>query len=196
MLKTPQAPSPDDIDLVGRSLEGEPGAFNQLVTKYEHMVFSLAYRIMKSREDAEDVTQEVFMNAYNHLADYQSRFKFSTWLLKITKNQALYRLRGARNRPMLADDLEVLSTAQGDTPQSQGANPEEEAERQEFKDTVFDILQALPDKYRLTLMLRHLFERSYQDISEILEMNIGTVKTNIHLGRKLLRQKLEARKMI
>ena len=195
-MKTPQAPSPDDIDLVQRSLEGEPGAFNQLVERYEHMVFSLAYRIMKSREDAEDVTQEVFMNAYNHLADYQSRFKFSTWLLKITKNQALYRLRGAKNRPVLADDLEILSTIQPEGSQPQGFNPEEAAERQEFKDTVLDILQTLPDKYRLTLMLRHLFERSYQDISEILEMNIGTVKTNIHLGRKLLRQKLEARKMI
>ncbi|MBI4859889.1 MAG: RNA polymerase sigma factor [Candidatus Riflebacteria bacterium] len=189
-------PPTDDQEIVRRSLDGEPGAFNQLVSKYEHMVFHLALRIMKSREDAEDVTQEVFLNAYNHLADYQSRFKFSTWLLKITKNQALYRLRGAKSRPVPADDLEALTTAAGEAPQSQGFNPEEEAERQEFKDTVLDILQTLPEKYRLTLLLRHLFERSYQDISDILEMNIGTVKTNIHLGRKLLRQKLEARRMI
>jgi len=151
---------------------------------------------MKSREDAEDVTQEVFLNAYNHLADYQSRFKFSTWLLKITKNQALYRLRGMKNRPVPAEDLDLLTSAQSEMPTTQGSNPEEEAERNEFKDIVLDILGTLPDKYRLTLMLRHLFERSYQDISDILDMNIGTVKTNIHLGRKLLRQKLEAKKMI
>jgi len=196
-MKPLQAVPLDDQAVIQQSLEGEPGAFNLLVSKYEHMVFNLALRIMKSREDAEDVTQEVFMNAFNHLADYQSRFKFSTWLLKITKNQALYRLRGAKNRPVLSDDLEVLgNNQQGETAQAQTMNPEEEAERQEFKDTVLDILQTLPDKYRLTLMLRHLFERSYQDISDILEMNIGTVKTNIHLGRKLLRQKLEAKKII
>ncbi len=195
-MKQPATAPVDDLEIIRRSLEGEQGAFNMLVSKYEHMVFSLALRIMKSREDAEDVTQEVFLNAYNHLADYQSRFKFSTWLLKITKNQALYRLRGAKNRPVPADDLDVLSSGAPDAVQTQGSNPEEAAERNEFKGVVLDILQTLPDKYRLTLMLRHLFERSYQDISDILEMNIGTVKTNIHLGRKLLRQKLEARKMI
>lgn len=195
-MKNPAVAPPDDLEIIRRSLEGEPGAFNLLVSKYEHMVFSLALRIMKSREDAEDVTQEVFLNAYNHLADYQSRFKFSTWLLKITKNQALYRLRGAKNRPVPADDLDILSGNASDTVAPQASNPEEAAERNEFKGVVLDILQTLPDKYRLTLMLRHLFERSYQDISDILEMNIGTVKTNIHLGRKLLRQKLEARRMI
>lgn len=195
-MKHPAMAPLDDLDIIRRSLEGEQGAFNMLVTKYEHMVFSLALRIMKSREDAEDVTQEVFLNAYNHLADYQSRFKFSTWLLKITKNQALYRLRGAKNRPVPAEDLDALSSGAPDSVQSQQMNPEDAAERNEFKGVVLDILQTLPDKYRLTLMLRHLFERSYQDISDILEMNIGTVKTNIHLGRKLLRQKLEARKMI
>jgi RNA polymerase sigma-70 factor (ECF subfamily) len=195
-MKNPAVAPLDDLEIIRRSLEGEPGAFNMLVSKYEHMVFSLALRIMKSREDAEDVTQEVFLNAYNHLADYQSRFKFSTWLLKITKNQALYRLRGAKNRPVPADDLDILSSGAPDTVAPQASNPEEAAERNEFKGVVLDILQTLPDKYRLTLMLRHLFERSYQDISDILEMNIGTVKTNIHLGRKLLRQKLEAKRMI
>lgn len=195
-MKYPAVAPLDDLEIIRRSLEGEPGAFNMLVSKYEHMVFSLALRIMKSREDAEDVTQEVFLNAYNHLADYQSRFKFSTWLLKITKNQALYRLRGAKNRPVPAEDLDILSSGSPDNVAPQASNPEEAAERNEFKDVVLDILQTLPDKYRLTLMLRHLFERSYQDISDILEMNIGTVKTNIHLGRKLLRQKLEARRMI
>ena len=195
-MKNPAVAPLDDQEVITRSLEGEPGAFNLLVGKYEHMVFSLALRIMKSREDAEDVTQEVFLNAYNHLADYQSRFKFSTWLLKITKNQALYRLRGAKNRPVPSEDLDILTSAQSDPAQTQGSNPEDATERNEFKGTVLDILQTLPDKYRLTLMLRHLFERSYQDISDILEMNIGTVKTNIHLGRKLLRQKLEARKII
>ena len=134
------------------------------------------------------MTQEVFLNAYNHLADYQSRFKFSTWLLKITKNQALYRLRGAKNRPVPADDLDVLTSAQPDPVQSSGSNPEEAAERNEFKDTVLDILQTLPDKYRLTLMLRHLFERSYQDISDILDMNIGTVKSQAARALARLRQ--------
>lgn len=195
-MKHSQATPLDDLDVIRRSLEGEQGAFNLLVGKYEHMVFSLALRIMKSREDAEDVTQEVFLNAYNHLADYQSKFKFSTWLLKITKNQALYRLRGAKNRPVPAEDLDLVSSGAPEQVQPQGSNPEMAAEQNEFKGVVLDILNTLPDKYRLTLMLRHMFERSYQDISEMLEMNIGTVKTNIHLGRKLLRQKLEARKMI
>lgn len=195
-MKHSQATPLDDLDVIRRSLEGEQGAFNLLVGKYEHMVFSLALRIMKSREDAEDVTQEVFLNAYNHLADYQSKFKFSTWLLKITKNQALYRLRGAKNRPVPAEDLDLVSSGAPEQVQPQGSNPEMAAEQNEFKGVVLDILNTLPDKYRLTLMLRHMFERSYQDISDMLEMNIGTVKTNIHLGRKLLRQKLEARKMI
>src|SRR5579862_8672432 len=118
-MKNSGTPPIDDLDVIRRSLDGEPGAFSLLVGKYEHMVFNLALRIMKSREDAEDVTQEVFLNAYNHLADYQSRFKFSTWLLKITKNQALYRLRGMKNRPVPAEDLDLLTSAQSEMPVTQ-----------------------------------------------------------------------------
>jgi len=186
----------DDAQIVAKCLDGELGYYNLLVGKYENMVFNLAFRIMKNRQDAEDVTQEVFINAFNHLESYKPEYKFTTWLLKITKNQALYRLRGLKKQPKATEDLELLTAIDRDPPQSQGADPEEEAQRTEFNSTVLEILNSMPDKYRLTLMLRHLMERSYQDIADILDMNLGTVKTNIHLGRKLLREKLEARKMI
>lgn len=187
----------EDAQLIEKCLEGELSQYNEIVDRYENMVFNLAYRIMKNREDAEDVTQEVFINAFNHLASYNSKYKLSTWLLKITKNQSLYRLRGMKNQPKASEDLELLSAQnEQEMPQSVLANPEAEAQRSEFKEVVLEILSTMPDKYRLTLMLRHMMERSYQDIADILEMNLGTVKTNIHLGRKLLREKLEARKMI
>jgi len=196
-MTDPKPETLDDTQVIEKCLEGDLGYYNEIVNRYENMVFNLAFRVMKNRKDAEDVAQEVFINAFNHLSSYNSKYKLSTWLLKITKNQALYRLRGMKNLPKASEDLELLTAHQDrEVPHSAGMNPEAEAQRSEFKEIVTEILNSLPDKYRLTLTLRHMFERSYQDIADILDMNLGTVKTNIHLGRKLLRERLEARKMI
>lgn len=182
-----------DLKLVKRSLDGEEEAFGELVRKYEKAVYNLVRRIIRDRSDAEDVFQEVFMNAYRHLEKYDPKYKFSSWLLSIAKNQALYRLRGKKAGANPVEDVD-LAAAASNMAEARGSgqpvDPHERATRSETRNAILSCLHELPDRYRIVLVLRHLMHRSYQDIADIVDMKLGTVKTNIFLGRRLLRELL------
>ena len=186
-------PTPDqarDLELVRASLDGDASAFGQLLSSYETMVYNLVLRMIRHREEAQDITQEVFINAYTHLADYDHGRPFVAWILGIARNQTLYRLRGLKRREVASDTIEdrPATGLEGDS--------HERAQNRELEREVLKCLDALPEKYRTVIVMRHLLERSYQEISDVLAMNLGTVKTNIHLGRKLLREKLQRMHLI
>ncbi len=186
-------PTPDqqrDLELVQDSLEGDPEAFGRLLGHYETMVYNLVLRFVRQREEAQDITQEVFINAYTHLGDYDHSRPFVAWILGIARNQALYRLRGLKRREVASDTIEdrPASGIEGDS--------HTQVQNKQLEHEVLRCLDALPEKYRTVIVLRHLLERSYQEISDALSMNLGTVKTNIHLGRKLLREKLQRMQLI
>lgn len=181
-----------DEKLVSRCLGGEPEAFSELVKRYERAVYNLVLRVMGDRTDAQDVHQEVFMNCYRHLQDYDPRYKFSSWLLSIAKNQALYRLRQRRTGSVPVDDLDAAATIPKPGPDD---DPHQKAARNEMRETIVSCLDQLPERYRMVLVLRHLLDRTYQEIAEIAEMPLGTVKTNIFLGRRLLRELLEKQRV-
>jgi RNA polymerase sigma-70 factor (ECF subfamily) len=184
----PAADPAEDLKAVRACLDGEAEAFSLLLSRYETMVYNLVLRIVRQREEAQDITQEAFLNAYTHLADFDQSRSFAGWLFGIARNQALYRLRGLKHREVACDTLEEHGSSEASTG--------DKAEVKELEREVLKCLDALPEKYRSVLVMRHMLERTYQEISDMLSMNLGTVKTNIHLGRKMLREKLQRQSLI
>jgi RNA polymerase sigma-70 factor (ECF subfamily) len=176
MLVGPQSMEPDET-LIARTLEGELAAFEQLVERHREIVFRVAARIV-GPDDAEDISQDTFLRAFHRLDQYRGTASFRTWLLQITQNTALNAVAWARRRPTeTATDPPEMADRD---PVRQPATELERRERQqrlEFK------LTALRPEYRSLLVLRDLEGLSYDEIAEVLEMPLGSVKGRLHRAR-------------
>jgi RNA polymerase sigma-70 factor, ECF subfamily len=176
MLLQPQSMEPDEA-LIERTLDGELGAFEQLVERHRDIVFRVAARIV-GPDDAEDVSQDAFLRAFHRLKQYRGTASFRTWLLQITQNTALNALAWARRRP--AEPVQESPEIADRDPVRQPATDLERRERQErleFK------LGGLRPEYRSLLVLRDLEGLSYGEIAEVLEMPLGSVKGRLHRAR-------------
>jgi RNA polymerase sigma-70 factor (ECF subfamily) len=167
---------PDEI-LIARTLQGELTAFEQLVERHRSIVFRVAARIV-GPDDAEDVSQDAFLRAFHRLDQYRGTATFRSWLLQITQNTALNRLAWARRRPTEAAG-ESRDTADPD-PIRQPATALEDRERQERLELK---LRGLRPEYRSLLILRDLEGLSYNEIADVLDMPIGSVKGRLHRAR-------------
>lgn len=178
--------------LVALASEGNRGAFAELVEQYKNKIFHLAYRMLGNRQEAEDVVQDTFLRVYEHLASYDRSRKFSTWLYRIATNQCIDRLRRRRSVYSLDADLaegegmDGYSVLRTDEP-----GPEESLMLTERQRMVFEAVASLPDKYKAAVALRYYQDLSMQEISDILQIPVSTVKTRIHRGREYLRRRLE-----
>ena len=185
--------SSNDHDLVRAALGGSERAFRALVERYQRAVFSLVVRMLGNREDAEDVAQEAFVKAFTKLDTFDPSFKFSNWLFKIAHNTALDALRRRGAEPALTtlDDPEegVGPAARLADPRSSA--PDESAEHAEFNRDVEAALATLRPEYRAVVVLRHMEGRAYEEIAEILELPLGTVKTFLFRARRELAARLE-----
>jgi len=166
-----------DESLIGRTLQGELTAFEQLVERHRGIVFRVATRIV-GPDDAEDVSQDAFLRAFHRLDQYRGTATFRTWLLQITQNVALNALAWARRRPTETDG-ETPDAADRD-PIGQPANALEERERRQRLELK---LRALRPEYRSLVVLRDLEGLSYSEIADVLEMPIGSVKGRLHRAR-------------
>ncbi len=179
MLVQPRAMEPDEI-LIERTLHGELSAFEELVERHRGIVFRVAARIV-GPDDAEDVSQDAFLRAFHRLDQYRGTATFRTWLLQITQNTALNKLAWARRRP--TEPADDAAEAFDRDPLRQPAMELERRERQqrlEFK------LRALRSEYRSLLVLRDLEGLSYNEIADVLEMPLGSVKGRLHRARSEL----------
>lgn len=171
--------------------KGDQNAFAEIVEIYKDKVYQICYRMLGNRHEAEDIAQEAFIRAYVNIDRYNPTKKFSTWLFRIATNLSIDRIR--KKKPDYYLDAEVSGT-EGLTMYSQvaakGALPEEEVESLELQDLVQAEIVKLPDKYRSVIVLKYIEELSLKEISEILDLPIGTVKTRIHRGREALRKQL------
>ncbi|WLR42028.1 RNA polymerase sigma factor SigW [Bacillus carboniphilus] len=171
--------------------KGDQDAFAEIVDLYKDKVYQLSYRMLGNSHEAEDIAQEAFIRAYVNIHSYDTKRKFSTWLYRIATNLSIDRIR--KKKPDYYLDAEVAGT-DGLTMYSQvAANislPEEEVESMELQDTIQKEILKLPEKYRVVIVLKYIEELSLQEISEILDIPIGTVKTRIHRGREALRKQL------
>lgn len=172
-------------------LKGDREAFAEVVELYKDKVFQICYRMLGNRHEAEDIAQEAFVRAYVNIHSYSLGRKFSTWLYRIATNLCIDRIR--KKKPDYYLDAEVQGT-EGLTMYSQiaaeGKSPEAEVETIELQEIVQRGIMNLPDKYRSVIVLKYIDELSLNEISEILELPLGTVKTRIHRGREALRKQL------
>jgi len=172
-------------------IKGDQDAFAEIVEIYSNSIYQLGYRMLGNRHEAEDIAQEAFIRAYVNIKSFNQDLKFSTWLFRIATNLCIDRIR--KKKPDYYLDAEVSGT-EGLTMYSQLPSntplPEKELESLELQETVQKEILKLPEKYRSVIVLKYIEELSLNEISEILDMPLGTVKTRIHRGREALRQQL------
>ncbi|WP_050613685.1 RNA polymerase sigma factor SigW [Bacillus testis] len=172
-------------------LKGDHNAFGEIVEIYKDKVFQLCYRMLGNRHEAEDMAQEAFVRAYVNIHSFNIKRKFSTWLYRIATNLCIDRIR--KKKPDYYLDAEIAGTEGLDMYSqipSSTKKPEEEVESLELQDTIQKEILKLPEKYRTVIVLKYIEELSLKEISEILDLPIGTIKTRIHRGREALRKQL------
>lgn len=167
--------------------EGDQHAFEQLIGLYEKRVFALTTRMCRNPADAEEAAQEAFLSAWQGLKFFRGESSFSTWLYRLASNACvdLMRKEGrhqAAAGPSLNDEEVVLELP------DEAPTPHVLAERAELREQIEEGLAALPEEYREVLVLREIHQQSYDEISEILSLDLGTVKSRISRGRKKLRK--------
>lgn len=172
-------------------LKGDQNAFAEIVDLYKDKVYQLCFRMLGNQHEAEDIAQEAFIRAYVNIHTFNQKLKFSTWLYRIATNLSIDRIR--KKKPDYYLDAEIAGT-DGLTMYSQLAAdvslPEEELEGLELQEIIQKAILSLPDKYRSVIVLKYIDELSLKEISEILDLPIGTVKTRIHRGRESLKNLL------
>ena len=171
-----------DHKLVEKSLDGSERAFGKLVKRYHALVFSVVRGIMGQRDEVEDVVQEVFIKIYRNLASYRGDSKLSTWIYRIARNEAINAV--SRSRPY----FETLDESSGHV--SREKNPEERLEQKRSKRFLEQLLVPLDEQHRTAIELRYIGEKSYAEIAEIMDIPIGTVKTNIYRAKAAMKKRL------
>ena len=164
----------DDAALVGRCLQGDQSAFRALVERYQAPLFRLAVRMLGNAEDAQDATQDAFVSAYEHLATYDTRRRFFSWIYRILVNDCLNVLRARRP----AETLDPLLAG--------GDDPFDLAEVEELRGRVRMALLRLTDEQREVILLRHFAELSYREIADAIEVPEKTVKSRLFAARQRL----------
>ncbi len=182
-----------DRDVVARAAQGHERAYRELIGRYERPVFSLIYRLVRDRELAEDLAQETFIKVLNAIDRYDASYKFSSWIFKIANNTAIDALRKKSLDTVSLDGSpharSVAEAAEGWTPTAvaRDENPQEYVERLELGAALDGALAELRPEYRTAIILWHMEDRPYEEIADIMDVPLGTVKTYIHRARKELR---------
>jgi RNA polymerase sigma factor (sigma-70 family) len=165
----------------GRLMEGVERIFERMVREHQHRVYAVGFALTGNRHDAEEVAQDTFLRAYRALATYPPErirdLKQKPWLHRIAVNVVRNRARGAKPR---------TAELNGNEPDS-GPGPESQSMQKAEMDHLAWRLAGLPPRYREAVVLRHVHEMSYEEVAEALEQPVGTVKSNVHRGLKLLR---------
>ncbi|WP_220193132.1 RNA polymerase sigma factor [Ktedonospora formicarum] len=179
----------DDMELVAASQAGNQDAFASLVQRHQRRVFNLVYRMLQSYEEANEITQETFLAAWQGLSSFRGDARFSTWLYRIAYNCCLKQLEMRKRDKALqaAIQEEHLLDLAGE--ENAAMTQIEAADRQSL---VHEHLSTLPAKYRIVLVLRHLQDMTYEEMAEILTMPIGTIKTHLFRARNLLKERIQA----
>ena len=173
----PAAPD-DEAELVERVRHGDGRAFDTLVTRYMRRAFSVAFRVLGQKEDAEDLVQDTFLVVLQRIDSFQAGRAFAPWFFRILVNRGL----NARKARSLRTVEQIPETAS-----ATGPSPEHEAERAELRDRLRAAMAMLPERQRLVVELYELEGFSGAEIAEILEISDGTVRWHLHEARKALR---------
>ena len=178
-----------DEELVSRILSGETALYELIVRRYNQRLYRAIRAILRDENETEDVMQDAYVRAYQHLSQFAGRSQFSTWLIRIAVHEALARLR-QRGRLMQLDE-----TLEADTSMlySHSENPEQYTFKAELGNLLEEGILSLPDQFRAVVMLRDVEEMNTVETAEALEISEENVKTRLHRGHALLRKNLLAR---
>jgi RNA polymerase sigma-70 factor, ECF subfamily len=181
----------DEPVLVAAAQAGDIVAFETLMGRYERKILRLAQNITQNREDAEDVMQEAFLKAYEHLSGFQGNSRFYTWLVRIAVNQALMKLR--KRRPNQVSIDEEVNTGEDLIPreiEDWGPSPEDRYKQTELSDILSEVIADLEPSFRIVFQLRDIEELSTEETAEALGLSVPAVKSRLLRARLKLRQKL------
>lgn len=183
---------PDEEILIRNASRGDASAFETLVVTYEKGVFNLALRLVSDREDAMDITQEVFLKAYQALPKFRGDSRFSTWIYRVCVNASLDHLR--RKQKMTSYSLdEPLSFKESSVTreiEDESDSIEDSVEIKFLGQAVLDVLRDLDAAHRVIILLSDVQGYTYQEIAEILGLSMGTVKSRLHRARNMVRRLL------
>jgi len=169
-----------DAALVNDCKRGDRRAMSQLVSQYQRPVYNAAYRILGNMDDAADTTQIVFLKVFEHIADYDSKFKFFSWVYRIAINESLNKVKKRRKQEPLVDSQA-----------SPWRGPAEELGSSQLSSRVQGALMLLSEDYRTVVVLKHITGCSYLQISEILQLPEKTVKSRLYSARQLMKKTLQ-----
>jgi RNA polymerase sigma-70 factor (ECF subfamily) len=182
----------DEGALVAQAREGDTRAFGELVRRYQGKIFRLAQRVTENREDAEDVLQETFMKAYEHLEQFKGDSKFYTWIVRIAVNQSLMKLRRRKTDKSVSLD-ETIDTGEDTVTReiaAWGEDPEQRFSREELGGILDSAIQSLEPLYRSVFLLRDVEELSTEDTADALGLSVPAVKSRLLRARLQLRERL------
>ena len=182
--------APEEAALIARAQQGDQDAFAALVRTHQRQVYTLALRMLRENEAAYEATQEVFLAAWQGLRGFKGKARFATWLYRITYHHCLRVAEAQKREQALRAELRVESARALHPDQVVSARHASEAEHA-MRETVRDELANLPPKYRLALTLRHLQDLSYEEMAQVMQAPIGTVKTHLFRARSLLKERLQ-----
>jgi len=184
-----------DHALIEATKRGETDAYEEIVRRYKNAIVNYLYRFLNDYEEAVDLAQETFVRVYFAIDRYHTGYAFSTYIYRIATNLAISELRKRKRRRMLS--LTGLFQGEGDEavefqPRDERQLPDAELVDDERSKTIARAIAALPEKYRVAVVLRDVDGRTYEEIAEIMRLGLGTTKSRINRGRALLKEKLRS----
>ncbi len=184
----------DDAETLRRCREGDEQAYREIVERYQRQVYSLAMRMVRSSEDAEDLTQDTFVRMFKAIDRYDPERPFAAWLMTIASRLCIDHIRRRKVRPLPLVRQE-MGTHEEQTidVEDPGLQPDEITSHREEEQQAQSLIDSLPPHYRIVVVLRHQQDLSYEEIAQSLDLPIGTVKARIHRARALLRERIEGR---
>lgn len=174
----------DDNECVREVLAGNKEAYGFLIEKYKDKIYTLLMRMIHDAQDAQDLTQECFIKAYQYLCSFDPERKFSSWLFRIAVNLCLNALQARQKNqrhPAEWDDEWLVDET----------SPESILLQKEHVAEIRDVIEELPEHYRIVLLLRYLEEMSYQEISTVLDVSVSTVQMRLHRAKQKLRERFQ-----
>ncbi|MCC7124726.1 MAG: sigma-70 family RNA polymerase sigma factor [Acidobacteria bacterium] len=180
-----------DEELVTRAVAGDQDSFNQLIIRWERPIYALAYRVIGRDEDARDVAQEAFMRAFRALPGFKGQAKFSSWLYRITLNLCRDWIRRQKRTPVVSapEGLDIIEMAAEQGPVE---SIEELVARKQLSATVAEAMQHLPEEQRTAIILKEYHGLTFQEIADLQQCPLSTVKTRLYQGLSVLRRQLQA----
>jgi len=187
-----QSTTQDEGDLVARAQRGDASAFTELVNRYERRIYRLARNITQSDEDAEDVLQEAFLKAYEHLDGFQGQSKFYTWIVRIAVNEALMKLRKRKSDRTVSLD-ETIDTGEENVVREIAVwedSPEQKYSQKEIREVLDQAIMSLRPAFRAVFVLRDVEDLSTEETAAVLDLSVPAVKSRLLRARLQLREKL------